>query len=212
MRIRALIVAAAWIAGASQALAQVDPASLPAHDSHQGLLVAADPYRDAARYKSRFGKKNPHEVGILAIDVYFRNDNDSPIRLDTQSIRLIVTQPGADRQRLEPLDPEDVAGHIVNRSGPEPTVSRPRLPIPGRIPQSSRGKEYGSVLETLQAASLATDVLPPHATVHGFFYFDVAGQYDLVSYSKLYLPDLEFMRDRKALLFFEVDLSRAAPH
>jgi hypothetical protein len=29
--------------------AQTNPASLPAHDRHEGLLVAADPYTDAAR-------------------------------------------------------------------------------------------------------------------------------------------------------------------
>ncbi len=212
MRTQALFMASVWIAATGAAFAQVNPFSLPAHDSHQGLLVAADPYRDQARYKSRFGKKNPYAAGILAIDVYFRNDNNGPIRLDTRSIRLIVAQPGVERQRLEPLDPEDVANQVLNRGGPNPTIPSRRFPIPGRIPRSSKGKEFDELVEKLRSASLATDILPPHGTVHGVFYFDVDGHYDLLRFSKLYVPDLAFMLDNKALLFFEVDLAPSPQH
>src|SRR4029077_7259020 len=38
-----------------------DPASLPARDSHQGLLVAADPFTSADRYREKFGKHTPYE-------------------------------------------------------------------------------------------------------------------------------------------------------
>src|SRR5437763_10182808 len=42
--------------GKSPRTDSTDPASLPAHDSHQGLLIAADPYSSAGRYKERFAK------------------------------------------------------------------------------------------------------------------------------------------------------------
>ena len=37
-------------------LQPIDPTTLAAKESHEGLLVAADNYTDAARSKARFGK------------------------------------------------------------------------------------------------------------------------------------------------------------
>src|SRR5690242_700669 len=85
-----LLVFALWL-GAPAAAAQgqtstpakagsADPAALPTtRDSHQGLLVAADPYTSSDRYKEKFGKHTPYEGGLIAIDLFFRNDNDLPI-------------------------------------------------------------------------------------------------------------------------------------
>src|ERR1700685_3598282 len=46
----------------------VDPAALPAHDNHEGLLIAADPYTDPERSKQTFGKNDPAKGGVLPID------------------------------------------------------------------------------------------------------------------------------------------------
>ena len=62
---------------------------------------------------------------------------------------------------------------------------------------------------TLHSVALGTDVLPPHATTHGFLFFDLNHEFDAIRYSKLYIPDLAFMEDNKALFFFEIDLSAA---
>src|SRR6266849_130683 len=102
--LRRLLTAALFgFAGVGAGLAQVDPASLPAHDAHDGLLIAADPYTDPTQYKARFGKKNPYEAGILAMDVYFRNDTDKPIRIDLESIRLPLAPPRVPRDGFESL-------------------------------------------------------------------------------------------------------------
>ncbi len=191
------------------ARAQVDPSSLPAHDAHEGLLVAADPYQEVARYKARFGKKNPYDAGILGIDVFFRNDTDRAIRLDLESIRLLVAPPGSDRQRLEPLKAEDIVDRILNKGGPD--ISVPRRPLPRRTPKVGRSKEWKELEASLRATALDTDVLPPRSTVHGFLFFDVNQRYDWLAYARLYLPDLQYIPDKKALLFFEVDLAAARP-
>src|SRR5713101_934362 len=73
------ILLACWLGAAlaaalPQAPPQIDPATLPARDVHQGMLIAADPYTDEARSKAKFGKKNPVDSGILALEVYLRND------------------------------------------------------------------------------------------------------------------------------------------
>jgi hypothetical protein len=189
---------------------QVDPSSLPARDAHEGLLVAADPYQDPARYKARFGKKNPYDAGILAIDVFFRNDNHKAIRLNRESIRLLVALPGSDRQRLEPLKMEDIVDRILNKGGPD--VTAPRRPLPRRSPKIGRSKEWKEVEESLRATALEMEILPPRSTVHGFLFFDVNQRYDWLSHARLYLPDLKYLPDNQALLFFELDLAAARPH
>jgi len=191
------------------ARAQSDPASLPARDTHEGLLIAADPYTDGARYKARFGKKNPYEVGIMAVEVFFRNDNDKPIRLDLETIRLLLKPPGADRQKLGPLAVEEVADRILNKDKPDPTVHRKTIPVPGRGAKKSRGKEWDELVASLRSGAFETDLLPPHSTVHGIFFFDIDSHYEWVPYVRLYIPDLKFMDTNKPLLYFELDLGAA---
>ena len=82
--------------------ASPDPASLPAHDSHQGLVIAADPYISAERYKDKFGKHTP---------VRRRHHRD----------RSFLPQ----RQRLaDPRQPEDHAT-ARRRAGRIPPAARP---------------------------------------------------------------------------------------
>src|SRR5574341_921231 len=89
MRARLLPIPVLLVFFAAGAYTQepADPAAWPARDTHEGLLVAADPYHDAARAKIKFGKKNPVDFGILPVEVVFRNDNDKPILVDIESIR-----------------------------------------------------------------------------------------------------------------------------
>lgn len=185
--------------------ASIDPATLPAHDSHQGLLVAADPYISADRYKDRFAKRSPYEGGILAIEVFFRNDNDLPIRINLNTMQLLVAEPGESRQRLEPLAPEEVADRVLAKRPKDPT---PRFPVP-RVgpPPTKRDKNWEEFAGNLRAAALSSDLLPPHATTHGLVYFDVDRHYDWISNSRLEIPDLAFMNDSKPLFFFEIDLA-----
>jgi hypothetical protein len=190
--------------------AQVDPLALPTRDAHQNLLVVGDPYLSAERYKAPFGKKSPYDGGILAIDVYFRNDNDSPIRLALETIRLMVSSPGEDRQRLAPLSPEDVADRLVLTARSSPSVPRLPIPFPTSGGKSSKGKAWDEMVTTLRSVGLVSEVLPPRKTIHGFLYFDMNHQYDETRYSHLYIPDLMFMTDKRPLLFFEIDFGSVA--
>jgi hypothetical protein len=211
VRTRSAIALLLCCAAATLAFAQKDPASLPARDLHEGLLVAANPLQDAAQYKPRLGKKNPYEAGIVAIELFFRNDNDKAIRVDLETIQLIIAAPGAERQRLQPLAIGDVVDRILNKGGPNPTQPRRRIPIPGRGPKTGRSKEWIELEAALRSASLGTDILAPHSSARGFLFFDLNHHFDLLAYSRLYLPDLKFL-DSQPLLFFEVDLAKASPH
>src|ERR1700682_6775865 len=98
---RLLLFTLVWPLGAFPQTAQVDPLTLPTRDTHQNLTVAADPYISADRYtKALFGKTSPYEAGIFAVNVSFRNDNDSPIRLNPNSILLMISVPRQDHEQF----------------------------------------------------------------------------------------------------------------
>jgi len=184
-----------------------DPMSLPTRDAHQNLTVVADPYLRAVRYKKEvFGKDSFYNAGIVAIDVYFRNDNDLPIRLNLSTIQMVISQPGQDRQRLGPLSPEDVADRTLLTANSNIRQHRP-FPFPTAPSGSGHSKDWVSMTTTLRSVALGTDVLPPHATTHGFLFFDMSHDFSAVRMSHLYIPDLSFMTDNKALFFFEIDLA-----
>jgi hypothetical protein len=186
-----------------------DPMSLRTRDAHQDLTIVADPYLNAERYKKEvFGKNSFYAAGIAAIDVYFRNDNNMPIRLNPESIQLVISQPGQDRQRLGLLSPEDVADRTLLKAESNIRAHRP-FPFPSPSSGSGHSKDWVEMTTTLRSVALGTDVLPPHATTHGFLFFDLNHDFGAIRNAHLYIPDLAFMTDNKALLFFEIDLADA---
>ena len=182
------------------------PLSLPTRDAHQDLLIVADPYLSADRYKGVFGKRSPYDAGLIAIQVYFRNDNSVPVRFQPDTIRLVVSPPGAERQSLGPLSVEDVADRTLLEAHSNPS-SRRRLPFPGSATSTGRGKDWQEMVTTLRSVVLGTDILPPRATTHGFLFFDLDHDFDAIRNTHLYIPDLSFMTDNKPLFFFEIDLA-----
>ncbi|HEV2388439.1 MAG TPA: hypothetical protein VGS20_14430 [Candidatus Acidoferrales bacterium] len=186
--------------------AQLDPATLPAHDSHQGILIACDPVEDAARAKERIGKDNPLKVGILPIDVYIRNSSKSPVAVTLDSIRLEVKRPGEQRDQLEPVALDDLTTEILHPR--PPSISRRRIPSP--FPQVGRGGKWQELHDKLESLSLEQAVVAPGATVHGFLFFDLNHQFDSIRYASLVVPDLKFLGNTQPLIFFEVDFAPPA--
>jgi hypothetical protein len=199
----------ATLCGGWPLLAQTDPASLPARESHQGLTVAVKPMLAEAAYKTQFGSRTPYEGGIAALEVFFRNDNDTPIRVNLGTMRLLVSRPGESLQRLQPLSAEEVANKVLLQEPVDPR--RPRIPIPlgGRGANSGRDKNWQEFSARLQAAGVNSDIVGPNSTVKGFLFFDVNHHYDWLSRARLDVPDLAFMLNNEALFFFQVDLAPA---
>ncbi len=197
------------LSAAGAAAQQTDPTTLPAREAHEGLLIAANAYDDAARSKERFGKKSPHSAGILALEVYFKNDTDKAIRMDLDRIRLSIEAPGESRQQLRPIPVEDVVNAIVYPGGLNPTA--PRKPLPSPFPSSSgrKDKDVKQVDDMLRPLAMEMNILPPRATIRGLLFFDLGRRFEVLSYAQLYVPDLAFVQDGKPLMFFEVDLSKA---
>ena len=103
-----------------------------------------------------------------------------------------------------PLTPAEVADRAILRARANPSASR--LPFPRSGGASGKGKAWDEMNSTLRSLVLSTEVLPPHATAHGFLFFDIDHQFDAIRRSRVYIPDLSFMTDKKALFFFEIDL------
>jgi hypothetical protein len=185
--------------------AQANPAALLAHDSHEGFVVACDPYLNADRARELMGKKNPLHTGILPIEVSLENNNDRPVQVNLDSIRLELVVPGQPRQSLEPLSLDDVVARTLHEH-PNPNLASPRRRLPHPFPSAGRSKKWRELEDRLGRLSLQTGMVPPGATVHGLLFFDLAGHFELVRDARLYVPELQFVGANKPLMFFQVDL------
>jgi len=182
-----------------------DPATLPAHDAHQGLLIAADPYLTRERNEEIFGKKSPYSVGLLAINLYLRNDTDTPVQINLDTIELQIASPGQPRQHLESLSAEEAAFRIILPNGPSPRARRG--PIPGI--GGGKTKAVAKKQDELRYLMLPGDMVGPHNTVHGFVIFDVDGHFEDVRNATIYIPDVSKFGSHEKLFFFEIDLRPA---
>jgi hypothetical protein len=186
---------------AQSATAKKDPLMLRAHDEHQDVLVAADPWTDPEQYKARFSKKGPTDAGIVAIDVYLRNDGAMPLQVNLQTIRLTIAFSGEPEQNMAPLSAQTVAQNVYTK--PVKNPSKPRIPLTG---SGNNNKQVAELAAQLRQYQLSTDLVPPHGTVNGFLYFDIDGHYEWIEQSRLYVPDLKVMGTNKTLFFFDVPL------
>jgi hypothetical protein len=187
--------------------ATADPALALAHDRHDGLTVLADPYTDKGRGKEKFGKANPLEAGILPVEIFLRNETNEPIRVDISTIQLEVQLRRGGRQEIDWLPPEDVAGLVAHPGGVTPS-NGPRV---AGIPLPSRDKNTQKLAEILRPLTLDADVVPPMGALHGFLYFNVNYEMSVADTAILYVPDASVIASKKALMFYEVRLGKAAP-
>lgn len=192
---------------------QQQPASPPLKtatlDSHDGLTVAADPWLSASRYKSTFPKKSPFEAGVLAIKMNFRNDSDESIKIGIERIRLNLTFDENNRQDLPALSSELLADAVLH---PKIKSSKSRLPIPIPTSPGGRDKHWQEYQKLAEDAGLHASVIAPHTSVEGLLYFDMQGQFDLLSNARLYIPDLLSLEKNRSLMYFDLDLSHPSSH
>jgi hypothetical protein len=184
--------------------AATTPAPLP-QDQHSGLTVSVDPFTEAARAKDKFGKANPHDVGVLPIEVFLRNDSDQPMRVNLETVQLEVTLKNGVRQEVDWLRPEEVAKLIAHPSGSADPHQK-RLPLPMKIGD----KNVEKLAQVLRPLTLDADVIPPKSTIHGFLYFDVSHEFAIVKRSSLYVPDVSIAPSNEPLVYFEVPLRNAS--
>jgi hypothetical protein len=193
--------------GTSQQPASLKTASL---ESHEGMTITARPWTDPALYKEKFPKKSPFAAGIVAIQVVFRNDSDDSMKINLERIRLNLALSEEDHQALYPLSPEEAADAIMNPGAKDPTKTRKKFPFPTGAPKVGHDKHWAEVEKTMEDASVQSSVVAPHSTVQGLLYFDLRSQFELLNTAHLYVPEIVAIEKNRGLLYFEIDLGRAA--
>ncbi len=210
-----LIVTLAFVAMAPPQLPQPSPttpsttsSTWAAKDTHQGFTVAADAYSDPARSKDKFAKADPYKAGILAVDVFLKNDTTYPVHVDLSTIRLDVDTSDGQHFHLPALTLAEAAKQIAHPKGPSLPTPR-RFPSIGAPGQDGKARDVEAKLEPL---ALQTDVVPPNGNTHGFVFFDVSGHFDVVPYAALYVPDVKSVASDNGMIYFEVPLEPKHPH
>jgi len=189
--------------------ARPDAARPAVSDSHEGMTIGIEPWTQASRYKEKFPKKSPFAKGIVAMHIRFRNDSDHGVRVNLQSIRLLVQIDEDNRQQLLPLSAEDVADAVLLKdNGKDPTAKRNPLPIPlpGGGVKSQRDTNWTALRDACQNAGVPSSIVAAHETVEGLLYFDLRGELDLLQNAHLYFPNIVSMSDNQPLSYFDIAL------
>jgi hypothetical protein len=191
----------------SQDAPKTTPMKAQFMDTHEGMTIGVEPWTQAITYKQKFPKKSPFSGGVVALQMTFKNDSDESIKVDVQSIRLLLLIGEDNRQELSPLTAEDVADTVMlSNNGKDPTQRRNPLPIPIGKPRPSRDKNWVELKDACQNAGVPSSVVAAHSTVVGLVYFDLRSEWDLLQNAKVYLPSLVSMSTRRPLSYFEIDL------
>ncbi len=206
---KATLLIAAMLFSSAALFAQASPSTPPApplpQDKHEGITVSVDAYTKVARAKEKFGKANPLAVGILPVEVFLKNETDLPVKLNLDTIQMEVQSGDSGRQDLDWLAPVQVAAAVAHPNGPsQPKVRRFPIGVEGAN-DSKRDK----MLEIIKPFALNSDIVPPQGMIHGFLFFDVAGDIPAPGDATIYIPDLSVATSNKPLMFFEVALQNS---
>jgi hypothetical protein len=187
---------------------QIDPGTLAAKDQHQNFLVAAIPFPDAKTAKEKLGKVDAIKAGLLPVEVFFRNGTKDPVHVNLNTIRLDIDAPNGQRLHLRRLSLEQAASEITHPRGPSAPAARRFPPILG-VPL--RDSKQQDMMNKLQPLDFQTDVVPPGGTVHGFVFFDLNHDYDLVPFASLLVPNVKSVASSQEMIYFEVPLKGGTP-
>ena len=178
-------------------------------DSHEGLTISVLPWTEAAQYKEKFPNKSPYAAGILAVQITLRNDTDDSVKVNLERVRLLVMLSDDNRQQIEPLSSAGVADVVLNPIGKDPTARR-KIPLPVGIPSGGHDKKWQELEKAARDAGIPGSVAAPHGTLGGLLFFNLRGQFDLLSTAHLYIPEVFVLEKNRSLTYFEIDLSRSA--
>ena len=128
------------------------------------------------------------------------------VKIGVERIRLNLTLDETHRQDLPALDSEQLTDAVLHPKLKGPSKSR--LPIPLPTSPGGRDKSWQEYKQHAEDVGLHAGVIAPHATVEGLLYFDLQGQFDLLSNARLYIPELLALEKNRALMYFDIDLSR----
>ena len=149
----------------------------------------------------------------MAIHVSLRNDNNYALKVNYQSIRLLVQLSEDNRQEIASLTPEEVADTVMlKNNGKDPTAKRIPLPIPipSTGPKSARDSNWTALRDACQNAGMSDDRWWLRHLGGPAPFFDLRGEVDLLQNSHLYLPNIVSHREITRLSYFDIALGHGA--
>lgn len=192
-RVFLLLLTVAIAFAAEEKKFEPKPASAYPTKQVQGkVTVAAVPYVNDDEIRSAFGKSNPYKNGVLPVLVIIQNDSDQALRLD-----LDAEYEDANSRHIHAISTRDI---LAAGPGPKRPSVGPSSPLP--IPR--RKKENPLKAWEIEGLAFSARMVPPHDSVHGFFYF----QTKLEPSSQLYLTGLSEAKTGKELFYFEIPLTQ----
>lgn len=175
----------------------------PAVDAHndEHATIAADPYDMPD--KTTFMLVPYRDNDILPIRVIISNDSDAPLNLSRLQVQLTTVNP---RAKITPSEMDDLYRRLARQDRRGDEVSRNPLPIPlpSRKLKSQVKKEWQDEIDSLRFKWL---VVEPHASVSGFFFFDIRDLEHPLAGGHLYLTGVRDENGQE-LMFFDIPLEK----
>ncbi len=168
-----------------------EASSYASKQSNDKVTIAVKPYDDEALAHTAFGKVNPYQYGILPILVIVQNDTDESLRLD----RMQVAYTAFDGKQIDSTPAADVPFAI---GGPRRPSATPN-PLPPELRKKHKNPLAGPEIET---RAFAAQMLPPHESAHGFFYFQAHHRPG----DSVTISGIKQARSGKDLFYFEIPL------
>jgi len=162
--------------------------SYSAKQTNDNVTVAVSAYDTEELAHTAFGKLDPNQYGVLPVLVIIQNDTGQALKLD----HLEVEYTSVDRQHVEATPPSEVETLGGGR--------RPSLPSGTPLPRI----KHKSPLNTweIEGRGFAAQMLPPHESANGFFYFQTEHRPG----AKFYLTGIKIASTGKDILYFEIPL------
>lgn len=159
----------------------------PAHQSNADVTVGVRPYCDEKETVAAFRKVKPFKYGVLPVLVVITNNSKHLLGLENLKVRLITLN----SRGLEPVPAVDL-GYL------QPTFSANRLPL----------RKGPLAKEVIVMRAFKAQVVPPKASVSGFFYYLAGREPDQIPGSVIYLSGIRDLASGQDLFYFEIPLSK----
>ncbi|HEY4681991.1 MAG TPA: hypothetical protein VIH17_01930 [Candidatus Acidoferrales bacterium] len=177
---------------------QPNPRDYPAHDAHEGVAMAADPYLERARAERVFGSYAPHKAGVLAVEMIVKNETGQGMTVNWAAAQLLARSAG---WQLRALTMEELTRRLVGETKTRETVPSRWPPLP----RSKKAAQYEKARAALAPHFFEAGTIPPGATARGFLFFDIGGDFQAVSRARIYIPEVKNLSTGQPLMFFEME-------
>jgi hypothetical protein len=169
----------------------------------ENVTIAVEPLFSDALAAQVFDRKDMVTRGIMPLAVIIFNDNDFPIEVDGFSVELIFQD-----RHLQTLNPNEAVSHLFKDD---------KSWLNKSIGGNSKRELNLDAVADFESKFLRNKIVVPHDKGGGFLYLEIPRWRNLVeilSKSRIYIPNV-FRRDnRSRMIFFEIDLDAAMkmPH